>query len=184
MCQSVVINCNPCTAVAKFKVDSVSKTGIVYVTNQSTGAFSYSWDWGDSSYSKIKSPIYHAYKYGGSRKICLTVWDSLSKCSTTYCLTVQVIKSRSSQQNGTMQSGKSGIQVYPNPADHSSIISWNGQYSNLSLYAASGKLVYCTSISGDKATLKTAELLPGIYTIQIQGTEGRRTSRLVVQRNP
>lgn len=184
ICQSIVINCNPCTAVAKFKVDSVSKTGIVYVTNQSTGAFSYSWDWGDSSYSKIKSPIYHAYKYGGSRKICLTVWDSLGKCSTTFCITVQVVKSRSSQQNGAIQTGKSGMQVYPNPADLTSTITWNGQYNDLFVYASTGKLVYRTTISGERTTLKTSELPPGIYTIKLEGTEGKCINRLVVERNP
>jgi PKD repeat protein len=106
----------------------------VYVTNLSTGGYSYSWDWGDSTYSKLKSPTYHAYKFGGTRKICLTVWDSLAKCSTTFCITVQVVKTRSSQQYGSGTAGNNAMQVYPNPADQTTTISWNGNYNILSVY--------------------------------------------------
>lgn len=181
ICQNIKIDCNPCSATAKFRVDSISKTGIVYVTNLSTGASFYSWDWGDSTYSKLKSPGYHAYKFGGSRKICLTAWDSASNCSTTFCLTVQIVKTRAAQQPETL---KTGMQIFPNPADQTSTVSWSGTYSNLSVFSTSGKLVYQTSVSEGQTVLKTAALPPGIYTLQLSGNAGIQTGRLLVERNP
>ena len=181
ICQNININCNPCSATAKFRVDSISKSGIVYVTNLSSGGYSYSWDWGDSTYSKLQSPGYHAYKFGGSRKICLTVWDSLGKCSTTFCLTVQIVKTRASQQPEFL---KTGMQIYPNPADQTSTVSWAGTYNKITVYSASGKMVYQSQVSAGQTVLNTASLPPGIYTIQLNGDAGLQTGRFVVERQP
>jgi hypothetical protein len=181
ICQNININCNPCSATAKFRVDSISKSGIVYVTNLSSGGYSYSWDWGDSTYSKLQSPGYHAYKFGGSRKICLTVWDSLGKCSTTFCLTVQIVKTRASHQPEFL---KTGMQIYPNPADQTSTVSWVGTYNKITVYSASGKMVYQSQVSAGQTVLNTASLPPGIYTIQLNGDAGLQTGRFIVERQP
>lgn len=184
ICQNILIDCTPCSATAKFRVDSISKSGIVYVTNLSTGAYSYTWDWGDSTYSKLKSPIYHAYKFGGTRKICLTVWDSLAKCSTTFCITVQVVKTRSSQQFGSGAASQKEMQIYPNPANQTTTISWSGNYNILSVYSMSGKLVYKKGITGNLASLPASNIASGIYTLELMGADGKQTGRLVVERNP
>lgn len=184
ICQNILIDCTPCSATAYFKVDSISKAGIVYITNLSKGAYSYTWEFGDSTYSKLQSPVYHVYKFGGTRKICLTAWDSLGKCSTTYCITVQVVKTRSSQQYPSGSANPPAMRVYPNPADQTTTIVWNGSFNNLSVYSMSGKQVYKTSITGSQTTLHVSNLAPGIYTLQLTGADGKQTSRLVVERNP
>ena len=184
ICKKVTVNCAPCSAVAKFRVDSVSKTGIVYVTNQSTGAYSYTWNWGDSTSSTLRSPIYHVYKYSGTRNICLTVFDSLKKCSTTFCITVQVVKSRTSQQYQANYAYNAGMIIYPNPADQTTTVAWTGSYSKLSIHSISGKQVYQATISGNQATLQASSLPPGVYTLQLLGTNGKQTGKLIVERNP
>lgn len=184
ICKKVTVNCTPCKAVAKFRVDSVSKKGIVYVTNQSTGAFTYLWNWGDTTTSSLRSPVYKAYKYSGSRNICLTAWDTAGKCSTTFCITVQVIKSRSSQPSAQTTGSSGKIDVYPNPADQTAAVVWNGSFSRLAVYSTSGVLVYQKNITGNHTDLPTGGLAPGIYTLQLQGEDGKETSRLLVNRNP
>lgn len=182
ICQNVNINCNPCSATAKFRVDSISKKGIVFVTNLSTGGYSYMWDWADSTFSKIKSPVYHAYKYGGSKKICLTVWDSAGKCSTSFCITVQFVITRGNTAS-TIAPEQTTIVVHPNPANQTTRVTWNGTYTDLCIYNATGAMVYQAKLSGNSTELEVAELPAGIYTIKANGPAGFAFQKLIIQRN-
>lgn len=181
ICQSIKIDCNPCQATAKFRIDSVSRKGVVYVTNQSTGAFTYSWNWGDSTYSRDKSPGSHAYKYSGSKKICLTVWDSLGKCSTTFCLTTQVVVGRSNgSQQRTVPTGS--ISVFPNPGKDRVNVTWDGNMNRMQIINLNGAVIMETSVSGGQTTIDAGMLKEGVYLIRLSGEQGFATARMLIGR--
>jgi hypothetical protein len=96
-------------------------------------------------------------------------------------LTVQIVKTRASQQAEFL---KTGMQIYPNPADQTSTVSWAGTYNKITVYSASGKMVYQSQVSAGQTVLNTASLPPGIYTIQLNGDAGLQTGRFVVERQP
>ncbi len=181
ICQTVTINC--CTAKALFRIDSVSKKGVLYVTNLSTGAFSYIWNWGDSTYSKDKSPGSHAYKYSGSKKICLTVYDSLAKCSTTYCLTYQVVVGRSQTSPFSISGNStSGMSIFPNPANQLVNIQWPGSANRIVLRTTTGAEIWRGEVSGNHYTLKTDQFKEGTYIVEILGEATHSTGILLLTR--
>lgn len=55
----------------------------------STGVISWYWDFGDSAFSAAQNPP-HTYSAPGSYWVCLTIWDSVSGCSSTWCDSVIV----------------------------------------------------------------------------------------------
>jgi len=180
ICQSVTVNC--CTANAKFRIDSVSKKGIVYVTNLSTGGFSFAWSWGDSTYSKDKNPGSHGYKWSGSKKICLTAYDSLAKCSTIFCITTQVVVGRSQNANYT-GTKPNGLNIFPNPANQLVNLSWIGNSSStLVLRNAVGAEIMREAVSGNHFTLKTGALKEGTYIVEVIGDSNRNSGILVITR--
>lgn len=182
ICQTIKVDCTPCSAVAKFRIDSVSRKGVVYVTNLSTGGYSFMWSWGDTTYSKDKNPGSHAYKYSGSKKICLTAWDSLAKCSTTYCLTYQVVVGRSNGDARTSAAAPQAVQLFPNPGNSLVNVSWDGQVSKLQILQLNGSVVYETAVNGQSRTLDVSSLTEGVYVVRLSGDSGFRTAQLVVSK--
>lgn len=74
-----------CAALYTFSVDS---TGTVYTfTNQSTSASNYFWSFGDGTSSTDVNPI-HNYNSVGPHTVCLTLTDTLTSCTDTYCNTI------------------------------------------------------------------------------------------------
>ncbi len=71
-----------CAALYTFSVDS---TGTAYtLTNQSTAATNYFWSFGDGTSSTDLNPV-HTYNQAGPHTVCLTLIDSLTGCTDTYC---------------------------------------------------------------------------------------------------
>lgn len=77
---------NPVACQAGFIVypDS-SNPGNVIVVNNSTGNnLFYYWSFGDGNFSNQQFPSY-TYSTSGPFELCLTVFDSISQCQSTYC---------------------------------------------------------------------------------------------------
>ncbi len=71
-----------CAALYTFSVDS---TGTTYTfTNQSTAASNYFWSFGDGTSSTDANPV-HLYNQPGPHTVCLTLTDSTTGCTDTYC---------------------------------------------------------------------------------------------------
>ncbi|MCC7299410.1 MAG: PKD domain-containing protein, partial [Bacteroidia bacterium] len=133
ICKTIKIDCQPCKATASFTLDSTSTSGKAYVTNTSTGAYHYAWDFGDSTFAYSKNPGNHAYASSGTYTICLTVWDSAKTCSTKFCKTIKIVKSRTASVSSV---SNTNINVYPNPAgDYFNIYTGNstGTYTIVNL---------------------------------------------------
>jgi PKD repeat protein len=171
ICSTITVNC--CNAKASFTVDSVSATGKMYVKNTSTGAKSYVWNFGDSTTnSKDKTPI-HQFATSGTYVVCLTAYDSLGTCSSVYCYTVKVLRTRGKSNTQTLQGG-----TYPNPADLGFYLDLTTGtkytvYNNLGQVITSGK--------GDKPQfIGTANWAEGNYRVVLINAEGTQTISTVV----
>jgi PKD repeat protein len=171
ICSTITVNC--CDAKASFTVDSVSATGKMYVKNTSTGAKSYVWNFGDSTTnSKDKTPI-HQFATSGTYVVCLTAYDSLGTCSSVYCYTVKVLRTRGKSNTQTLQGG-----TYPNPADLGFYLDLTTGtkytvYNNLGQVITSGK--------GDKPQfIGTANWAEGNYRVVLINAEGTQTISTVV----
>ena len=165
----------PCAAKASFNVDSVASNGKMYVKNTSTGAKSYVWNFGDSTAaSKDKTPV-HQFSASGSYKVCLTAYDSTGTCSTTYCYTVKVIRTRSNKSNSDGSIGSS----YPNPADAGFYIKLGSEKSNYVVYSSTGQIIAQGDNSGI-TYLDSKSWANGIYQISIQNATGNRTESVMI----
>ena len=90
-CDSVFVGTifNPCHADFTY-IDQGN--GTFSFLNLSTGQIagigsSFFWDFGDGTSSTLANPV-HAFNGSGPYNVCLTLTDSLSGCSDTYCLAV------------------------------------------------------------------------------------------------
>lgn len=179
ICQSVKVDCLPCKATAKFTVDSTNSSGVAYITNYSTGGYYYVWDFGDSTFSYSKNPGKHAYASSGYYNVCLTVYDSLKTCSTKYCVTIKIVKSRAASVSEANELPV--ISVFPNPADARFTINTGmakGTYEVLNLQ---GRLMTTGTVNGS-AQVSTEGWAEGVYLIKTTLTEGQVTTRLIVTR--
>ena len=175
ICTSIKVDCSPCAAKASFTVDSVASNGKMYVKNTSTGAKSYSWNFGDSTAaSKDKTPV-HQFSASGAYTVCLTAYDSTGTCSTVYCYTVKVVKTRSNKSNTTGSVGSS----YPNPADAGFYINLGSEKSNYVVYNSTGQIVTQGNNSGI-TFLDSKNWADGIYQISIKNATGNRTESVMI----
>lgn len=170
ICTSIKVDC--CNAKASFSVDSVASNGKMYVKNTSTGANAYSWNFGDSTAnSNDKTPI-HQFATSGSYVVCLTAYDTVNNCSTVYCFTVKVLKSRSK----TTVKGLGN--AYPNPADQGFYLDLTGG-SEYMVYNSTGQVV--TQGKGDKLTyIETAQWSEGNYRVVLKNATGTQTLSTVI----
>jgi PKD repeat protein len=171
ICTSVKVDC--CNAKASFQVDSVSSNGKMYVKNTSTGAKSFLWSFGDSTAnSKDKTPI-HQFSASGTYTVCLTAYDSTGTCSTVYCYTVKVLKTRGK----TVIQGLQGS-TYPNPADQGFYLDLSGG-TTYTVYNTTGQII--ANGKGDKLTyVETANWSEGNYRIVLKNASGVQTISTVI----
>ena len=175
ICTSIKVDCSPCNAKASFTVDSIASNGKMYVKNTSTGAKSYVWDFGDSSaLSKDKTPV-HQFAASGGYTVCLTAYDSTGTCSTVYCYTVKIVKSRSSKSDSNGSLGNS----YPNPADAGFYINLGSEKSTYIVYSTNGQIITQGNNSGN-TFLDSKTWAEGIYQISIKGATGYRTESVMI----
>lgn len=178
ICTSVKIDCQPCSAQAAFTIDSSNTAGIVYITNTSKGGYSYVWDYGDSTYSFYKSPGKHAYSTSGGYTICLTVYDSSKSCSTKYCTTIKVLKSRAAS---VAELNTTSIKVYPNPASDAFTIASNGMAGTYVVFNLQGKSITEGSFNGS-TEVNTRNWSEGMYLVRTVIDGQQTTSRIVITR--
>lgn len=175
ICATIKVDCSPCNAKAGFTVDSVATNGKMYVKNTSTGAKSYVWNFGDSSAtSKDKTPL-HQFPASGAYTVCLTAYDSSGTCSTTYCYTVKIIKSRSNNSTNTGSISNS----FPNPADAGFYINLGSDKSNYVVYSSTGQIITQGNNSGI-LYLDSKNWANGNYMIAIKNANGNRTESVII----
>ena len=153
---------------------------VVTFTNTSTNATDYSWDFGDFTNSSAAAPL-HAYAANGSYTVVLTALNG--NCADEFTMTVSISVSLEEL------SGLSEVNLYPNPTNAETTISFNSQVAqeaNLKMVNQLGQIVsnyvINTETGFNQIELGTAEFNNGLYTIMIETDNGLVIRKLIVQK--
>jgi len=157
-----------------------STTGFnVAFSNTSTGATSYSWDFGDLSSSSATAPV-HAYASNGTYTVTLIATNGTCADTITFTTTLSV----GIEEIQTI----AGVNLYPNPVNQEATIDVNlNEATNVSVfvYDITGKIVatvFNGQMDAGMTTLKVdaSNLEAGIYFTAIVSNNAKKTLKMVV----
>ena len=145
---------------------------VVDFTNTSTGANSYSWDFGDGTTSNQANPS-HTYNNLGTWLVTLVVTNS-DGCSDTI---TQNVNSQLAEVNELTWD----VTVYPNPTEQLLHVSVSNmmETTRLSIFDATGKILHEVALNKPETTFNIDALFPGTYFLKIQGIHGSKTVRFI-----
>lgn len=89
-CDSITISSTSGSCNAYFVSNDSSTFTQFYDYSSGTGTYTYFWDFGDGSNSSTVGDETHVYASPGTYTVCLTITDSSSSCTDTYCSSVTV----------------------------------------------------------------------------------------------
>ncbi len=176
---NVIVTVNP-LPVASFTTSGIIPT--VNFLNTSTGANTYSWDFGDFSTSSQASPT-HTYSGNGNYTACLVAITSFG-CMDTLCAPVLI-----NVGINTVSPEVETIALYPNPANDQLNIAINSASEKDAIivaYDATGKLMINetqTIASGDNLiTYDVTNWNNGIYFVRITSNGSVKTMKVLINR--
>ncbi|HEY0031495.1 MAG TPA: T9SS type A sorting domain-containing protein [Bacteroidia bacterium] len=146
-------------AVASF-TQNTSGSPLIAFTSTSTGATTYSWDFGDGSAADITANPSHTYAPG----IYTVVLTITGPCNTT--TSSQTVTILSTDINASVAAA--GLSVYPNPSNGLFTVELNAaQKASIQVYNVVGKLVYSAEASSAKNNIDLSTLAPGVYSLRV-----------------
>jgi PKD repeat protein len=163
------------TAAGSFTVNG----NVVTFSNSSTGATSYSWDFGDFTNSSASAPV-HAFAANGSYTVVLTAING--NCTDTQSFTVAITLAIDEL------AGVENINVYPNPATESFVVVFdnqNNQAVTIEMIDQMGRVIQSNTIeqSGVQVSeFNTMNVSNGMYSIRISSNGNALTKRMVVNK--
>lgn len=139
---------------------------MVTFTNNSTGATTYAWDFGDSNNSTLANPTY-TYAGGGNYTVTLTATNG--NCSDV--TTINIVNLAVADEISLVEN----INIYPNPATQNatlSVVLTESKGFNVMMIDVSGKLIFSQDVStafvGENiVTIPVSEIENGIYFVRI-----------------
>lgn len=168
-----ITSCTAPEALWSYQVVSTTSSGMLvqFFGQNSTGATSYFWDFGDGNTNSSSSIPSHTYVTPGLfYNVTLIVTNSCEEKDTL---------------SATLQSlsvGESNIQtfkVYPNPASellNVESINYEGENLRYSIYNILGALMRSDYLVNDEpAQIEISDLNSGIYFLKIESSKGIRT---------
>ncbi|MCO6501440.1 MAG: PKD domain-containing protein [Vicingus serpentipes] len=156
--------------------------GTYQFSDSSSAAYTWSWDFGDSSPLDNSQNPSHTYSSPNNYNVCLTVSDSNGCKMNTYCNTVSFVLGVQGFRDGVTD-----ISIYPIPAN---------QFFNVKVpYGYSGGEIIITDVVGQKiksiqmeenkkeVKILTNEMSSGVYFVSVD-YQGERvfTKRIVVDK--
>lgn len=203
VCKQINIPQSCCTVQARFAVQL--RCNLAYFVNTSTGGgTSYFWSFGDSTFTYMKTPL-HIYRKTGPYNVCLTVYDSVQKCSSTVCKRIVVRckipgtfeatldNSRASEKAINIGDGEveeelnlnfdGVLKVYPNPANSAAWLQLpSDEPTEIRIINMAGQEVFSTQVK-DTYTypLNLENLAKGVYMVTSLNNNTSQTVRLVIQ---
>jgi len=171
--QTIAVGVPPPAANFSYTINNLT----VNFSNNSTGAASYFWTFGDGSSSTDENPI-HSYIAIGNYNVELTITNGTF--SDTYTETIVI-------QNNSMVSNKiAGFELFPNPAQNSLNISLPVNHNNLVLkiYDSKGNLLNTQKFLPKEKTkcIDLQYFANGIYIIELLGNNFVATEYFVVSK--
>ena len=175
-------NVNACNGVGMSQPISVTFTAtptaagsfttsgnVATFANTSTGAGSYSWDFGDFSNSSASAPT-HAYAANGAYTVTLTAING--NCTSTTSFTVNISVALDELQGITLN-------LFPNPANQEVNIALNGAaLESVVVLDQFGRTVKVSMASN----INVSDLASGVYQVILYTDKGNITRRLVVSK--
>ena len=160
---------------------STQSGATVYFTNQSTGAFTYSWNFGDASPLNTTSSPVHTYTQNGTYTVTLTVTSACGTDTYTQVITITEVGVQDNDLANTLS-------IYPNPN--------NGQFTVSFEFAdAKDVTIQLTDVAGRVITTVQQnnvltfrqdfggdDLANGIYFVNITTVDGVVTRKVSVQK--
>ena len=153
---------------------------VVTFSNTSSGANSYSWDFGDFTNSSATAPT-HAFAANGTYTVTLTAING--NCTDTE--TFEVIIAVSLEELGAI----SEVRLFPNPTSADAILSFEGtenETADVMIINAMGQTVQHFSYEIENGTnlmtIQTNELSNGMYTLLMNTGRGSFNRRMIVQK--
>ena len=194
-----------CQASYYLGIDTTNQFNL-YVINSSTGTTStttYFWNFGDGTTSTAQYPT-HQYGSFGLYNLCLTISDSISGCSSTYCDSIGLDSNGNLLKKGgfgiTVVDEKdllgtadveviNELSVYPNPSNGSYTIKLNLQASEtISIIAMNslGQTVFATERNGHTGTneyrIDMTAQPNGLYFLSLRAGNQVKNSKLYIQK--
>jgi PKD repeat protein len=167
------------TSTALFTSNIVGATAIF--TNQSTGASTYNWNFGDSSPADLTASPSHTYTVNGTYTVTLTVTGPCGTDTYTQVITITDVGIHDSEIENTLA-------VYPNPN--------NGEFTvNFTMQQATDVTVEMTDVAGRVISTTTynnvnqvnqqmyaGDLADGVYLVRVLTADESVTKRVIIQR--
>ena len=194
-----------CQASYYLGIDTTNQFNI-YVINSSTGTTStttYFWNFGDGTTSTAQYPT-HQYNSFGLYNLCLTISDSISGCSSTYCDSIGIDSNGNLLKKDGFEitvldekdllstadiDAMSELSVYPNPSNGSYTIKLNLQASetvNILAVNSFGQTVLVEERNGRTGTntysLDMTNQPNGLYFLSLRAGNQVKNRKLYIQK--
>jgi hypothetical protein len=159
---SITFNANP-TAAGSFTTNG----NVATFANTSTGATSYSWDFGDMTNSSAAAPL-HAYAANGSYTVTLTAISG--NCTDITTFTVDIAVSLDELPGVTLS-------LVPNPASTAFNVALTGAtLESVSVNDGFGRIV----LNASEANINLNQIANGIYQVVVTTDKGSSVRKLIV----
>jgi hypothetical protein len=148
-------------------------------TNTSTGATSYSWDFGDFTNSSATAPA-HAYAVNGTYTVVLTAING--NCTDTTIFLVDVTVGLNEMASS------SNLTIFPNPANETVNVAFDQNTNDLiqiELIDATGRVVaqnQSIEIGANNVSFDVTNLSSGFYTVRLTNANGIENQKLMIQK--
>jgi hypothetical protein len=153
------------TAVGSFTTNG----NVVTFANTSTGATSYSWDFGDMTNSSAAAPL-HAYAANGSYTVTLTAINGNCEDVTTFTVNIAVSLD---EMPGV------SLNLIPNPATTTFNVVLNGAIlEQVTLIDGFGRMVKTCTVP----SISLDGIANGVYHVLVQTNQGNAIRKLVVNK--
>ncbi len=199
MCRIVIIKSkSKCQASWYFAVDT-NDASYVYIVNTSKGINSktkYYWTFGDGAGSSATNPS-HTYSSSGKYQLCLTIFDTMAGCYSTFCDSVDIVLNgmkllvvNEVDLVGIKTPGfLSSITLFPNPTAGNIKLSINTLRSNdlvVEIFNSEGRVVNSglyTCVAGENEFgFDLSGFENGLYCINIRSGSYSKTMKLVLRK--
>ena len=170
----ITFNASP-TAGGSFTLNG----NVASFTNTSTGATSYSWDFGDQTNSSASAPL-HAFAANGSYTVVLTAING--NCTSTQSFTINIAVALNELV------GIEGLNIYPNPAkDLLNIDFTNTTDQNLELQIVDqfGRVILTNNdnnLGVMHQEISLANFLSGVYYLKLNSNSSTRIEKIVINK--
>jgi hypothetical protein len=174
----VIVNVLPSTtALFTYTLSGVT----AQFTNQSSGAVTYSWDFGDSSPTSSAQNPSHVYTQNGVYTVTLTVTGPCGTSTYTQTITITQVGIVDADLANTLS-------IYPNPNEGVFTVSFefaNAKDVRVDLTDVTGRIISSEErygITSYRNEVGSTDLSNGVYFVRITTVDGTAVQKIVVQK--